>query len=175
MHPETRERWRYRLPHWEVAGRAHFVTIRCAGSLPSEAIPRIREIHIALQTIPAASPEFAALQRKYFLLCERYLDAGHGFCPFRKDDVCEIAIVSLAELPERHGWSVSDLVLMPNHVHLLLQPSATAKPLKTALRGWKWFIANEANTLLGRRGNFWQTDWFDRWMRNDSEIERVRS
>jgi REP element-mobilizing transposase RayT len=175
MGPETRERWCYRLPHWEVAGRVHFVTVRCAGSLPSEAIGRVREIHEALQAIAPSSPQFATLQQSYFRTCERYLDAGHGRCPFREGSVCEMVLASLAEFPERKRWRVTDVTLMPNHVHLLLRPETGAEPLKRALRGWKWHVAKEANRLLGTSGMFWQADWFDRWARTETEIGRMRA
>lgn len=172
--PETRERWRFRLPHWEVADRPHFVTIRCAGSLPTEAFDRVREIHHSLRLVEPSSTAFAALQRKYFLLSERYLDAGGGFCPFHEPTLCATAAAGLTAFSQRHGWRVSDFTLMPNHVHLLLIPEQNAQPLKQSIRGWKWHIAKEANRLLGRSGAFWQSDWFDRWARTDSEAIRMR-
>ncbi len=49
---DTRERWHHRLPHWEVAGRPHFVTVRCAGSLPPDVVARLREVHLCLAEIP---------------------------------------------------------------------------------------------------------------------------
>ncbi|MCX6955886.1 MAG: hypothetical protein NTV51_27395 [Verrucomicrobia bacterium] len=171
---ETRDRWRHRLPHWEVTGKPHFITIRCAGSLPSEAVSRVREIHESLRVIAPNSPDFAALQRKYFLLCERYLDAGYGPCPFRDRSVCELTLAALADLPNRSGWRATHVTLMPNHVHLLLAPATAAHPLKTTLRGWKWHVAKQANLLLQRTGKFWQSDWFDRWARTDAEALRMR-
>jgi REP element-mobilizing transposase RayT len=32
---------------------------------------------------------------------------------------------------------------------------------------WKSFTASRANALLGRRGTFWQADYFDRAIRDD--------
>ncbi len=171
---ETRARWRFRLPHWEVTGRPHFVTIRCAGSLPQKSLDCVREIQAALHSIEPRSPQFAALQRQYFLTCERYLDAGHGHCPFHDRNVCDVAVASLREFPQRKGWHVPHFTLMPNPVHLLLVPGADAQPLRQAVRGWKWHVAIEANRLLGRTGPFWQTDWFDRWARTDAEFIRMR-
>jgi putative transposase len=168
---DTVARWRYRLPHWEVAGRPHFVTIRCAGSLPREAIGRVREIHASLKQIEPNSPQFAALQRKYFFLCESYLDPGFG--PFREENVAEMTIASLRRLASRTGWSAEEFTLMPNHAHLLLVPSRESLPLKATLRGWKWFVAREANRLSGTHGHFWQSDWFDRWARTDAEVARI--
>ena len=171
---DTRERWRLRLPHWEVAGRPHFVTVRCAESLPEEARLRVREVHESLRKIAPASPQFAALQRRYFLLCERYLDAGHGFCPFLDREVCLQVVASLDALPARCGWTVTHFALMPNHVHLLMEPNASARPLRKVLRGWKWHVARLGNRHFERTGRFWQTDWFDRWSRSDAETVRIR-
>ena len=172
--PETRVFWRFRLPHWEVADCPHFVTIRSADSLPADALARVRAVHESLQLIAPSSPQFASLQRKYFLLCEQYLDAGHGLCPFLEPAVSELAMASLADLSTRQGWRVPHFTLMPNHVHLLLAPGRGAQPLKQTIRGSKWFVATQANRLLGRTGPFWQTDWFDRWARTEAEAGRMR-
>lgn len=72
---------RSRLPHGEVEGHWHFVTIRCHGSLPTVAKLKLKEIHDSLQNIDALSEEFHQLQRRYFLTTEKYLDAGSGFDP----------------------------------------------------------------------------------------------
>ncbi len=88
--------------------------------------------------------------------------------------MCDFVVASFGDLPDRSGWSVLHFTLMPNHVHLLLEPRAAAKPLKDTLRGWKWHTARGANRLLNRTGPFWQSDWFDRWSRNDSETVRLR-
>ncbi len=170
----TRARWRFRLPHWEVHDRPHFITIRCAGSLPAEAVSRLLEIRQTLEAIPSHSPQFATLQRQYFREAERYGDAGFGECPFRNGLVCRFATASLERFPEQNGWRATDYTFMPNHVHLLIAPGSGSSDLKTAIRGWKWYVAREANRSLGRTGAFWQSDWFDRWSRNDAETTRMR-
>ena len=83
-------------------------------------------------------------------------------------------MASLADLSERKGWRVPHFTLMPNHVHLLLAPTPGAQPLKQTIRGWKWYVATQANRLLGRTGPFWQADWFDRWARTEAEAYRMR-
>lgn len=134
----------------------------------------MREIHESLRIVAPQSPEFAALQRKYCLLCESYLDAGHGPCPFRERSVCDLTLSALDELPARRGWRTTHVTLTPSHVHFLLEPGATAQPLKATLRGWKWHTAKQGNLLFNRTGHFWQTDWFDRWARTDAEAIRMR-
>lgn len=177
--PETRERWRNRLPHWEVAGRAHFVTIRCAGSLPEFAVRRIREIQATLSAIEPATPEFAQLQRQYFLTCEKYLDQPESgsFAPFHDPAVADLILTDLNDFGVRDQWKIQAATIMPNHVHLLLraQTRESAKPLREVIRAFKGRTARKANQCLQRTGPFWQREWFDRWMRDDREIARTKT
>ena len=175
--PETGERWRNRLPHWEVAARAHFVTIRCAGSLPESALQAIKEIQTNLANIDPATPEFARLQRQYFLSCEKYLDdpASESFAPFRNTAVADLVLNDLKTLDTRAGWLVQTATIMPNHVHFLLstETGEAAKPLREVIRALKGRTARQANQLLERTGPFWQREWFDRWMRDEHEVTRT--
>jgi REP element-mobilizing transposase RayT len=62
-------------------------------------------------------------------------------------------------------------VVMPNHVHVLLQPRV---PLRKALDNLKSGSARAANELLGRKGlPFWQDESYDHWVRSDIERQRI--
>lgn len=171
---ETRERWRKRLPHWEVEGRPHFVTIRCAGSIPADAAERLREIHRSLQAVAPHSAEFAQLQRHYFLASEKYLDAGTGFAPFTHAALASLFGAELATLEASLGWTSPHWVVMPNHVHLLLTSAGPApQPLHRTIARLKGRFARLANAVLQRTGPFWQAEWFDHWVRDDPEQSRI--
>ena len=43
-------------------------------------------------------------------------------------------------------------------------------PLEKLIRGWKGFTARQINKLLGRSGNFWQRDYFDRLVRDEKHF-----
>ena len=58
---------------------------------------------------------------------------------------------------------------MPNHVHVLLT-ILPEHPLGTIVSSWKRFTAREANIKLGRSGAFWQTEYWDRFIRNDAHF-----
>jgi hypothetical protein len=61
---------------------------------------------------------------------------------------------------------------MPNHVHLLIRPSIAPERLMKSLKGAS---AREANRVLGRTGEpFWQKESYDHWVRNPSELEKIR-
>jgi REP element-mobilizing transposase RayT len=57
-------------------------------------------------------------------------------------------------------------VVMPNHVHVLIE-TMTGHTLAAVLHSWKSYTAKEANRLLGRTGDFWQPEYFDRFIRDD--------
>ena len=38
--------------------------------------------------------------------------------------------------------------------------------LPDILHSWKSFAANQANKIMGRRGEFWQREYLDRYIRN---------
>ena len=58
---------------------------------------------------------------------------------------------------------------MPNHVHTLFVQN-TAWPLEKIILSWKGFTARRINALLGRSGNFWQRDYFDRLIRDEKHF-----
>ena len=168
----TRERWRGRLPHWEVEGHWHFVTIRCSGSLPLEVKRRVLEIHRTLESIDSQDTAFHQLQRKYFSTIEKYLDRGTGFAPFTNYAACRECLKAVHVI-EDEGWLVGDATIMPNHVHLLIYRKQSGCSLREVLIRFKGRSAKWTNHALGRSGKFWQQDWFDRWMRHEGEFVKT--
>jgi len=168
----TRERWRSRLPHWEVDAHWHFVTIRCHGSLPEAVKQQVLEIHTNLQSIEPNCEAFQQLQRQYFLTVEKYLDTGRGFAPFMNPETCQQCLQAIHAM-ETEGWKTGAAVVMPNHIHLLIHAEPPASTLREVLIRFKGRSAKWANQTLGRSGKFWQQDWFDRWMRHEAEVAKV--
>jgi putative transposase len=62
-------------------------------------------------------------------------------------------------------------LIMPNHVHVLIQPGARLARITKTIKG---YTAREANRILGRTGSpFWQYESYDHWVRNDVEMQRI--
>jgi REP element-mobilizing transposase RayT len=55
---------------------------------------------------------------------------------------------------------------MPNHVHALIEVFA-GHPTHSVVQRWKAFSARQTNVLLGRTGTLWQTDFYDRFIRDE--------
>ncbi|MGB9458648.1 MAG: transposase [Bryobacteraceae bacterium] len=71
----------------------------------------------------------------------------------------------------RRSYDLLAWVIMPNHVHVVMQP---IRPLSEIMRWLKAATANRANALLGRTGTaFWQREYFDRWIRSENQLAPV--
>ena len=170
-HLHTTRFSRGKLPHWEVHDGQYFVTVRCADSLPREAVERLREVSMTLRSTESNSDEFAALQRFYFHALEKYLDAGSGECPLQHARAAELVVAELDALGE---WEVEvpHYVVMPNHWHAMVVPRDSCTRLADVMQRVKGRSARAINLALGRAGALWQREWFDRWMRSEDEYDR---
>jgi REP element-mobilizing transposase RayT len=71
-------------------------------------------------------------------------------------------------------WRLYDLsawVIMPNHVHVLLDPHRAVSEVTRAVKSAS---AREANQVLGRRGMaFWQDESYDHWVSDAEEFNGI--
>jgi len=138
------------LPHFDSQDVVQFVTFRLADSLPKEAVLRLRNV---------AQPES---------LRDEFLDRGWGECWLRDDRVAKLVeqgfLAFDGERYRLHAWTI-----MPNHIHALLS-ILPGMPLGVIVGSWKRFTARAANRVLGRRGDFWQVDYWDRFVRNEEHF-----
>ena len=143
--------WHWRnLPHLDGEELTQFVTFRLCDSIPEELAKKWR-------TEAKSDIEF----RKRV---EKFLDAGFGECWLQNDLVAKMVADSLkfhdSAKYELHSW-----VVMPNHGHILLTP-LPGHHLPDVMHSIKSFTAQQANKILGRSGQFWQHESFDRYIRN---------
>ena len=73
---------------------------------------------------------------------------------------------------------MNELVVMPNHLHgiIILESSIDyRKSISEIIRGFKTFSAKAINNERGVRGiPVWQRNYYDRIIRNELELDRVR-
>ena len=100
---------------------------------------------------------------------EQALDGGEGACHLRHPAVAEVVEGALqvfdGERYHLHAW-----VVMPNHVHVLFTPRP-GHGVSDVIGNWKSYTAKEVNKILGRTGQFWQADYFDRFIRSDAHYD----
>ena len=138
---------RHYLLHFDSQDTIQFVTFRLADSLPVEAIQRLK---------PSDRRE---------TMRHDMLDRGWGACWLKSDSIAHLVENAFLEFDAAryrlHAWTV-----MPNHVHVLFTVLPVAS-LGSIVSSWKRFTAREANRQLGRSGPFWQTEYWDRFIRDD--------
>ena len=148
---------RTRLPHIEAGDVPQHACFRLADSVP----PNIRR---ALTDSLRRGAE-AKVQVAWRKRVETTLDAGYGACWLQRPDIAALVRDALLHF-DRERYQLHEWVVMPNHTHVLLTP-LEAIPLSSILHSWKAYTAKQANAMLGRSGAFWDSDYFDRAIRNE--------
>jgi putative transposase len=146
------------LPHFDQPGQYQFVTFRLHDSIPAAAREKIRA---------SASQGSEAFHEAL----DTALDSGWGSCWLKREDIATVVEDALLFF-DNQRYKLLHWVIMPNHVHALLR-SEPGFPLGNIMHSWKSFTAKAANKILGRTGDFWQPDYFDRWMRDEAHYQRT--
>jgi REP-associated tyrosine transposase len=168
------------LPHWQPEGRPLFITWRLWGSMPASAWATAKG-RIGARTLAKTQTRGQECPRhrrpsfgEYFLVMDRLLDTvGQRFAWLRDSRVAGAVVVALERGQDELGqYRLHAFVVMPNHVHILIEPYVEAVSL---LKGLKGTTARAANRILRRTGRpFWQNESFDHWVRGTAEFERIR-
>lgn len=145
------------LPHFDGGEIPQSVTFRLADSFPKKCLDAWRD---ELTHLP--EKEASAERRRRI---ETYLDMGAGKAWLRDPRIARLVQKALlhfdGERYRLHAW-----VIMPNHVHVLLTPHK-GRSLSDILHSWKSYTTKEANHILGRSGDLWQEEYFDRYIRDE--------
>ncbi|MDQ3624646.1 MAG: carbamoyl-phosphate synthase large subunit, partial [Verrucomicrobiota bacterium] len=163
------------LPHWRQEGATYAVTFRLADSLPTSLLEQWEEeLRIWLSYHP--QPWDDGTEREYTeRFSERrdeWLDQGHGSCLLRDRRAREVLVETLKKF-EGERYVLDAFVVMPNHVHAILQP-APGHQLSKILHSWKSYTAKAINQLFNRIGSLWMDESYDRIVRDFAELQQQR-
>lgn len=135
------------------------MTWRLYGSLPAFIVAQLKR--------------FGDLSGRQFARAEQFLDKG-GFGPLwlsNAEIAKRVESCILRGANELSQYALLAYVVMPNHVHLLIEPRL---PLRRITGGIKGVSAQEANRILERTGRpFWQGESFDHWVRTPMECQKI--
>ena len=79
----------------------------------------------------------------------------------------------LSEVDMHIGGNLDEYIIMPNHVHVLVKPTANHK-LADITHSWKSFTANKINQRLQTTGQLWQHESYDHIVRNEDAMNVIR-
>ena len=147
------------LPRWLPEGKHLFITWRLHGSLPVAVLKALRE-------------DKELLRGKRFVQFDRELDSAVFGPAWMNQPKIAMAVTDAISRVVQTGLCVAHAyVVMPNHVHLLVEPRVELKRITQTIKGAS---ARSCNLLPGRTGPFWQEESFDHWVRSATSFERIR-
>ena len=153
------------LPHFDGGEILQFVTFHLSDALPPKIIERWR--------LEFENEKDVKAQIEIYQRIENYADKGYGECRLKIEAVAAQAQESLLHF-DTVRYKLIAWVIMPNHVHFLLKP-INNHSLSEIIKKYKSFTAHEINKILRRQGQFWQEDYFDRYIRNYEHYEKTVS
>ncbi len=194
MSYEYREYYRRKLPHIHHPGTTLFVTFRLANSIPQALLQTWRNERDWLKAKEQVAKDEASkihFHRQWF---KKFEDALHHDNPGPKWLSEEAVAEMMAEcLHYRDGkmYELHAFCIMSNHLHVVFTPLLKAESLKpkfvtqglrfisddpdleAIMQSVKSYSAHKANKLLKREGEFWESESYDHWVRDDSEFRRI--
>jgi REP element-mobilizing transposase RayT len=147
------------LPHFDACEVIQSINFRLFDSLPEKALMKLKDECIGNIDL-----------EKHETL-EKFLDSGCGCCFLRDPSIAQIVENSLLFFDGKR-YRLSAWVIMPNHVHVMINMIEGFR-LPDIVKSWKAFSAREANKVLGREGEFWQRDYFDRYIRDETHYNNL--
>ncbi|MBQ6985049.1 MAG: transposase, partial [Paludibacteraceae bacterium] len=179
---ELKNHTRGYLPHFENQ-RFQTITFRLYDSVPRSIIEQWKT-ELGLLGARSSSPAISNTQsnnadedvrapreQQLRQLIDQYEDAGIGQCFFKDDRVAEIMENALYFYNGKR-YNLIRWCIMPNHVHVLIELLG-GWSVESIIKDWKSFTAHEANKVLGRKGDFWMPEYFDRYIRNDDHYRNA--
>jgi REP element-mobilizing transposase RayT len=142
------------IPHFDSGENIQFITFRLADSMPQNVLNRWRE---DLESDSITDADF----RKRI---EVYLDQNYGSAALKDRRIAGIVQDTLLKW-DGERYKLLAWVIMPNHVHILIE-NINGHRISDIMHSIKSYTAHEANKILGRKGQFWFKEYFDRYIRN---------
>ncbi|CAN5355673.1 transposase [soil metagenome] len=150
------------LPHFNASHAYQHVTFHLADSLPAEAMSRIA---LEIEGFPEDKKSYERRKR-----LEDILDAGAGSCILRRSEVAEMTEKCLLHF-DGERCNVIEWVVMPNHVHVLIE-QREGWEVGDLVGSWKKWSARRIHQMMPEDAPevVWQRDYWDRFIRNEAHF-----
>ena len=166
--------WGTFLPHWHLDGKYVFVTFRLYDSLPQEKLQWLRderESWLKLHPQPWDKKTTKEYTSKFGKAVDKWLDNDHGNCLLKKQSNRKIVEDALLFFDGKR-YDLIAFVVMPNHVHILMKLKEGYKLIEI-MRSIKSFTAKKINENENKTGPVWQSESYDRLIRDQKHFENV--
>ena len=166
--------WGTHLPHWHQDDRFVFVTFRLYDSLPQEKLQWLyeeKESWLKRHPQPWDENTIKEYINKFGRTVDKWLDNDFGDCLLKKNNNRKIVEDALL-FYDGNRYDLIAFVVMPNHVHLLIRKKK-GQDLIEVMRSIKSYTAKKINENEKRTGRVWQSESYDRLIRDQKHFENV--
>jgi len=191
MHQDGIFRRRH-LPHWDVEGKPLFITACLDGSISAAGMKPIQQYRLELDAQPRpahlSEQEWDRNKDKLlFVLVDDLLDHHSPVRHLADDRQAEIVQNAFLHFAGER-YTLLAFVVMPSHHHWLFLPEENwsrraversrqsgrlRTPREIISHSIQSFTATMCNRVRGESGNYWQSETFDHWARDDAEMYRI--
>jgi REP element-mobilizing transposase RayT len=155
---------RRNLPHLYFDAGRYFVTYRLANSIPVEKLHGLAE--------PGEKMDFEEY-KNLFLQYDALLEPGaHGENYLEDPRIADISRDCL-EYPDSEEYELICYCIIPNHIHVVFELLKGNRGLSKIMQSVKGVSSRKSNKMLHRKGQFWQSESFDRLIRNNRELKWI--
>ena len=102
---------------------------------------------------------------------DKWLDNGYGNCLLKRPENRKIVEDALFYY-NRTKYHLKAFVVMPNHVHILLQLFENQE-MEAFVKSIKSYTAKKINQTEHRTGKVWQTESYDHLVRNEDNYKHI--
>ncbi|HJN16532.1 MAG TPA: transposase [Armatimonadota bacterium] len=92
-----------------------------------------------------------------------------------RPDIAKLVVETLTFF-DGQRYDLYDYTVMPDHIHAILKPTESAghtERLHRIMHGIKGWLAHEINRVVGRSGQLWLHETYDRIIRDQREYEQT--
>jgi putative DNA methylase len=157
------------LPHFDHPDLVQSINFRLYDSVPAEVVIRWKQKLEVDEAINPRDPKLFKFRKRI----EKFEDTGHGACFLRDERVAEMVQNTLLHFDQDRYMLIAWCV-MPNHVHVMIE-MIRGFTLSNIMHSWKSFSAKKANKILNRSGEFWMSEYFDRFIRDERHFYATKT
>lgn len=163
------------LPHWHHLRVMQFVTFRLNDSLPKDVVRRILSERLAWEKShpkPWTKTDMMAYRRIFGGRYEEAIDNGYGIC-YMNDRALHDVVANCILRFDAIRYEVHSFVVMPNHVHALLEITDKRYTIGMIVGSWKRNSAKLINEMLGATGQIWERESWDTMIRSHAHLHHA--
>ena len=120
---------------------------------------------------PYNEKQIKQYHRNFSQRVHHWLDARYGSCVLARPEVQPL-VESVLNYFDGQRYVLGEHIVMPNHVHALVQPMAN-HPLERVLHSWKSFSAQQINKITGSQGRVRHPETFDHMVRSADQLRLI--